>query len=225
MAIDWFGNPIKALEQIGGGIEGLFKGGGGGKKSNDPPWDPTDQIQKFLDQYAVGDQTKAPGLFSFLQSQHPQTVKDQSSLATALQKIAGSEQWQPKALSSSMSQTPSSMADMIDPLSIQMFFQNSIAPFLNRIGQDQQHTAQQYSQIDTSHLPPAYRSIMQASNKQAGLDQQATGEASMAVGLNQPRIDQLMQLLAALQKAQYANYAASVRNASTSTPPTFPTSL
>jgi hypothetical protein len=246
-----FGDFMKGLEGSPLGLiygpHGLFgpaksanvtmMGKGGGQPSGDQPapqagqaWgepaqpstktSPTDYIHQFMGAYGNTGQTSAQQVYSYLSAADPQALKDPKSLQQALTKYAQYAGWQVPG-----QQGAQSSASTIDPLAVQMFFQQTIAPYLNQVAGSEKATADTLrNQPMVKGLPASYAATIKQGQQTQAADMDMLQQATLAAGATQPQVTMLNQMLGLQQKASlqdyYRNLAAGTGGAAAAGPPT-----
>lgn len=194
--INPYGNKYPGFNQL---IAGGSKGGGNTANSQPANWSPQDQISQFLSQYNTGG-ASTDQVYNFLKSQYGGNVQNQQKLTTALQNFASDAGWTPLAAGNTNQ-------NVIYPQAMQQFFQQTIAPYLQQLGQNSASLSQQInSQPVYGNLPPQYAAVVQQGRQNMAQDTQALSNATMAAGLEQPQIDAISTMLSNVQKAQLQDY-------------------
>lgn len=250
MGWDW--NPLHDAAQLAhnfnsifegkAGTPGLhlFTGGGGGGGEAKPPgppgssWgeptppkstSPLEYIQQYLAATGAPAAASAQSVYNYLAAKDPKALADVDHLQQALNQYSAYAGWgAPGAGSGTTAATSSSI---IDPLSAQMFFQSTIAPYLQQVTQQEQVTSDRLrNQPVVPGLPASYQAVVRQGEQTQANDMDLLMQATQAAAASAPQVAQLNQMLGLAQKSALQDYyrqiAAGVGGASTSAaaPPT-----
>jgi hypothetical protein len=164
---------------------------------------PVDVIQQYMNAYGG---TTATGqtpqqVYNYLAAADPQALKSSSDLQSALNKYSQYAGWTPAGSSGG------NAANAIDPLAVQMFFQNTIAPYLNQVAGSEAATSKQLANEPTVQgLPASYAAVVKQGEQTQSQDMDALQQATLAAGATQPQVTLLNQMLGLAQKASLQDY-------------------
>lgn len=216
----------------------LFTSGGG--SSNAPPsssaapgtaWgepaapssktSPIDYINQYLSATGAPSSVTGQQVYSYLAARDPKSLSSADALQQALNQYSTYAGW---GAPGSSSGTASNSASVIDPLAVQMFFQQTIAPYLNQVAGSEKATADELrSQPMVSGLPPAYAATVKQGEQTQAADMDMLQQATLAAGATQPQVALLNQMLGLAQKASLQDYyrqlAAGIGGAGAAAPP------
>jgi hypothetical protein len=117
-----------------------------------------------------------------------------------------------------MQQTNNEPPPLVDPLSVQLFFANTIAPYLDKVSGSMKGEADQYAQMmhgllsGGAKLPDQYRGVMEAAIPQQQTSMKMMADAMAGSALAGPALDQLMNAINQARNTQYKAYLEALKS-------------
>lgn len=212
---NWFSHIVPFMKLGGGGqkaqTQAPAQAGPPGSAWGEPAQpsaktSPTDYIHQFMSAYGNTGQTTPQQVYSYLAAADPQALKDPKGLQSSLTKYAQYAGWQPPGAQGPGGQAGGS-AGVIDPMAVQMFFQSTIAPYLNQIAGNEKTTANELRNRPTLQgLPSSYAATVKQGETNQAQDMDMLMQATLAAGSTQPQVAMLNQMLGMQQKASLQDY-------------------
>lgn len=152
----------------------------------------------------------------------PMQAGGQTALAQLLQQaqgsVAGNLQSANQSAKTAAGQATGQASN--DPMALQLYFAQTIAPLLQQIQGQQSNQINNYqaaTQALMNHvqLPPGMKDIMQANMQQGVADLQGMNSANAAASLQAPFYDQLMNQVSQARDTQMKAYIKQLENAAT----------
>jgi hypothetical protein len=198
------GGQQQSGQQPSGGSDPLA-----GIKYGAPKQTMEDQLSAFAKQYGLDPYR----VYQDVKARDPAGLNDQTSLATALGQYA-----QAKGLGGA----GRTSASIIDPLAAQMFFQQTIQPYLNQVAGDEKQTASMLrNEKPVPGLPAEYAAVVKQGAQTQADDFDALMKATQTAAAVQPQVAQLNQMLGLQQKAALQDLYRMIQSGTSGTPNPF----
>ena len=162
---------------------------------------PVSFIQQYMQGAGAPAGVTANQVYSYLAAKDPQSLKDASSLQKALNQYSQYAGWGGPGATSTTS------ASIIDPMAAQMFWQKSIAPYLQQVAGNEQQTANQLrNQPMVAGIPASYAATIKQGEQTQANDMDMLLQATQAASAVEPQVAMLNQMLGLAQKASLQDY-------------------
>lgn len=159
-------------------------------------FNPQDTITQFLSAY--GNPTTPTQITNWLKVKDPESLSNPTDLGKSLSEIAKLSNWNPFQ---QQQQSP------LDPLSVQMFYQQTVAPYMQQLSQNEQATSKALGSFTPiAGLSPELNQVLSRGAQTQAQDLNNAFSTAQQAAAYQPQVDQLLNQLAAKQTQALRDY-------------------